>query len=115
MIVDVNVDKKEKIKINRIYINGVEEAPLKKIKYAMKMRERTRLSTFKNTFMRSKKFTPEKYKEDKENILYKNFERRVGSDKPKEINKEAAGAFNCERECSGECRTLCGSNQGTCR
>ena len=33
------------------------------------MRERTRLSTFKNTFMRSKKFTPEKYKEDKENIL----------------------------------------------
>lgn len=69
MIVDINVEKNEKIKINRIYINGVEEAPLKKIKYAMKMRERTRLSTFKNTFMRSKKFTPEKYKEDKENIL----------------------------------------------
>ncbi len=69
MIVDVNVDKKEKIKINRIYINGVEEVPLKKIKYAMKMRERVRWSTLKNTFLRSKKFTPEKYKEDKENIL----------------------------------------------
>lgn len=69
MIVDVNVDKNEKIKVHRIYINGVEEVPLKKIKYAMKMREKTRLSTFKNTFLRSKKFTPEKYKEDKENIL----------------------------------------------
>ena len=69
MIVDVNVDKNEKVKVHRIYINGVEEVPLKKIKYAMKMREQTRLSTFKNTFLRSKKFTPEKYKEDKENIL----------------------------------------------
>lgn len=69
MIVDVNVDKHEKIKVHRIYINGVEDVPMKKIKYAMKMREQTRWSTFKNTFMRSKKFTPEKYKEDKENIL----------------------------------------------
>ena len=69
MIIDINVDKNEKIKIHRIYINGVEDVPLKKIKYAMKMREKTRLTTFKNTFLRSKKFTPEKYKEDKENIL----------------------------------------------
>ncbi|MBQ8366078.1 MAG: BamA/TamA family outer membrane protein [Bacteroidaceae bacterium] len=69
MIIDINVDKNEKVKIHRIYINGVEDVPLKKIKYAMKMREKTRLTTFKNTFLRSKKFTPEKYKEDKENIL----------------------------------------------
>lgn len=69
MIIDINVDKNEKIKIHRIYINGVEDVPLKKIKYAMKMREKTRLTTFKNTFLRSKKFTPEKYKEDKEKIL----------------------------------------------
>ena len=69
VIVDVNVDKKEKIKVHRIYFNGVEDVPLKKVKYAMKMREKTRWSTFRNTLFRSKKFTPEKYKEDKENIL----------------------------------------------
>ncbi len=69
VIVDINVDKKEKIKVHRIYFNGVEDVPLKKVKYAMKMREKTRWSTFRNTLFRSKKFTPEKYKEDKENIL----------------------------------------------
>ncbi len=69
VIVDINVDKKEKIKVHRIYINGVDSVPLKKIKYAMKTREKTRWSTFRNTVFRSKKFTPEKYKEDKESIL----------------------------------------------
>ena len=69
VIVDINVDKKEKIKVHRIYINGVDSVPLKKIKYAMKTREKVRWSTFRNTVFRSKKFTPEKYKEDKENIL----------------------------------------------
>ena len=69
VIVDINIDKKEKIKVHRIYINGVDSVPLKKIKYAMKTREKVRWSTFRNTVFRSKKFTPEKYKEDKENIL----------------------------------------------
>ena len=69
VIVDINVDKKKKIKVNRIYLTGVEKLPLKKVKYAMKTREKTRWSTVKNTFLRSKKFTPEKYKEDKEKIL----------------------------------------------
>ena len=69
VIVDINVEKKKKIKVNRIYLTGVEKLPLKKVKYAMKTREKTRWSTVKNTFLRSKKFTPEKYKEDKEKIL----------------------------------------------
>lgn len=69
VIVDINVDKQKKIKVNRIYIDGLKEIPLKKIKYAMKTREKTRLSTLKNTLWRPKKFTPERYKEDKEKIL----------------------------------------------
>ncbi|MBQ8257026.1 MAG: BamA/TamA family outer membrane protein [Bacteroidaceae bacterium] len=69
VIVDINVDKKEKVKIHRIYINGVEEVPLRKIKYAMKSREKTRLNTLYNTIFRKKRFLPEQYAEDKENIL----------------------------------------------
>ena len=69
VIVDITVDKNEKIKVHRIYLSGVDKVADKKIKYAMKTREKTRWSTFKNTFLRSKKFTPEKYKEDKEKIL----------------------------------------------
>lgn len=36
---------------------------------------------------------------DKENILYANFERRVGSDKPKEINKEKLLAYFEKYKC----------------
>ena len=32
VIVDINIDKKEKIKVHRIYINGVDSVPLKKIR-----------------------------------------------------------------------------------
>ena len=43
VIVDINIDKKDKIKINRIYIEGADSLPMKKVKYAMKKtRERTR-------------------------------------------------------------------------
>ncbi len=69
VIVDINVEKKDKVKVNRIYINGVKEVPLKKIKYAMKTREKTRLDNFAKTVFRKKKFLPEQYAEDKENIL----------------------------------------------
>ncbi|MBQ5731412.1 MAG: outer membrane protein assembly factor BamA, partial [Bacteroidaceae bacterium] len=70
MIVDVNIDKKEKIKINKIYINGLEALPDKKVRYAMKKtREKTTFKNFFHTFLRSKKFTKERYDEDKENII----------------------------------------------
>lgn len=70
VIVDVNVDKKEKIKVNRIYIEGASELPAKKVMYAMKKtREKTRWDNLFHTIFRSKKFTEEQYGEDKEKIL----------------------------------------------
>ena len=67
VIVDVSVDKKEKIKINRIYIDGVNELPAKKVKYAMKKtREKTRFDNLLYTLFRSKKFTKENFDEDKD-------------------------------------------------
>ena len=70
VIVDINVDKKEKIKINRIYIEGASELPAKKVKYAMKKtREKTRFDNLLYTIFRSKKFTKDLYDEDKEKIL----------------------------------------------
>ena len=70
VIVDIAVDKKEKIKINRIYIEGVNELPEKKVKYAMKKtREKTRLDNILYTLFRPKKFTKENYDEDKEKII----------------------------------------------
>ena len=70
VIVDVNVDKKEKIKINRIYIEGASELPEKKVKYAMKKtREKTRFDNIIYTLFRSKKFTKDNYKEDKDKII----------------------------------------------
>ena len=70
VIVDINVDKKEKIKINRIYIEGASELPAKKVKYAMKKtREKTRFDNLLYTIFRPKKFTKDLYDEDKEKIL----------------------------------------------
>ena len=70
VIVDVSVDKKEKIKINRIYIDGVNELPAKKVKYAMKKtREKTRFDNLLYTLFRSKKFTKENFDEDKDKII----------------------------------------------
>lgn len=61
MLVDVIINKNEKIKVNRIYITGVEESRIKKLKRAMK---KTHEKGIVNLF-RSKKFLPEKYEEDK--------------------------------------------------
>lgn len=70
VIVDVSVDKKEKIKINRIYIEGANELPEKKVKYAMKKtREKTRFDNILYTLFRPKKFTKENFDEDKDKII----------------------------------------------
>ena len=61
VLVDININKSEKIKVHRIYVSGVTPKEAKKLKSAMK---KTRENTFKN-FLRSKKFIPEKYEEDK--------------------------------------------------
>ena len=70
VIVDVEIDKKDKIKVHRIYIKGAEAVSAKKVKYAMKKtREKTRIDNLWNTIFRSKKFTDERYSEDKEKIM----------------------------------------------
>ena len=75
VIVDVDVDKKDKIKVHRIYIDGAKELSVKKVKYAMKKtREKTRLDNLWHAIFRSKKFTKERYDEDKEKILSRYYE-----------------------------------------
>lgn len=60
---DINIDKNEKIKIHRIYINGASNPKMvRKLKKAMK---KTRESKFSNLFKGGKKFKEDKYKEDK--------------------------------------------------
>lgn len=61
MLVDINIDKHEKIKVKKIYITGVDAKQAKKLKKAMK---KTHEKSLVNIF-RSKKFLPEKYEEDK--------------------------------------------------
>ncbi len=74
VIVDVNIDKKDKVKINHIYITGNENLPDKKIKGSLFSK-----GTFKtiherhntNSWFRSKKFGVTKYDEAKDNLVDK--------------------------------------------
>lgn len=70
VIVDVHIDRKDKIKVHRIYLEGVEALPDNKVRYAMKKtRELTRFDNLWHTIFRSKKFTEERYLEDKEKVI----------------------------------------------
>lgn len=70
VIVDIDIDRKDKIKVHRIYLDGVKELPDKKVRYAMKKtREKTRLDNFWHALFRSKKFTEERYAGDKDKII----------------------------------------------
>ena len=62
VLVDIYINKNEKIKVHKIYITGVDNPKqIKKLKKAMKKtHERSLVTIFKN-----KKFLPEKYEEDK--------------------------------------------------
>lgn len=67
VIVDINVDKKEKIKVHRIYISGNEGVKESKLKRAMKeTKEKKLVNLFK-----SKKFIREKYNSDKDLLIDK--------------------------------------------
>ncbi|MBP5455554.1 MAG: BamA/TamA family outer membrane protein [Paludibacteraceae bacterium] len=61
VIVDVNVDKKGKVKVHRIYIDGNSEVKDQKLKSAMK---KTKERKLRNIF-KSKKFIREEYANDK--------------------------------------------------
>jgi outer membrane protein insertion porin family len=74
VILDVFVDKKEKMKVRKIIIEGNKEVDDKKLKGSMfskgafaKIHE---AGKFANLF-KSKKYTPERWKEDKQNIIDK--------------------------------------------
>ena len=74
IIVDVNVERKDKVKINHIYISGNENLSTKKIKgniikpgVLKKIHEKHSMAGW----FRSKKFIEAKYKEAKDNLLVK--------------------------------------------
>ncbi|MCI6159874.1 MAG: POTRA domain-containing protein [Prevotellaceae bacterium] len=74
VILDVNIDKKEKLKVHQIIIEGNHELAEKKIKGGLfrkgafsKTHEAGKLSTF----LKAKKFTPERWKEDKQKLIEK--------------------------------------------
>lgn len=61
VLLDINIDKNEKIRVNKIFISGADPKHHRKLKKAMK---KTHEKSFVNMF-RSKKFLSEKYEEDK--------------------------------------------------
>jgi outer membrane protein insertion porin family len=74
VILDVEVDKKEKMKVHEIILVGNEQLTDKKIKGGLfrkgafsKTHEAGKLSTF----LKSKKFTPERWKADKQKLIEK--------------------------------------------
>ena len=74
VILDVDIDKKEKIKVRRIIIDGNDKLSDKKLKGSLfkkgafaKTHETGKLSSF----LKSKKYTPERWNEDKKNLIEK--------------------------------------------
>ncbi|MBQ6750062.1 MAG: outer membrane protein assembly factor BamA [Bacteroidaceae bacterium] len=73
LVVDVNIDKKEKVKINRVFITGNNNIPTKKFQgglFQAGLMKKTHGRGFGN-FMMSRKFTESKYNESKDNIIDK--------------------------------------------
>ena len=73
LIVDVNIDKHEKVKVNKIYITGNDHLASKKIRggfFGGGLLKKTHEKGFKS-FLLSKKFIEEKYGEDKDRIIEK--------------------------------------------
>ncbi|MCD8262413.1 MAG: outer membrane protein assembly factor BamA, partial [Bacteroides sp.] len=66
--VDINIDKKEKVKVHQITIVGNEALSESKIKRVMK--KTNEKGKLKNLF-RTKKFVPDNYEDDKERIIGK--------------------------------------------
>ena len=74
VILDIEIDKHEKLKVRTIYINGNQQLPASKIKGGLfrkgafaKIHEAGKLGNF----LKAKKFTPERWAEDKKNLIAK--------------------------------------------
>ncbi|MCM1313546.1 MAG: hypothetical protein NC252_11700 [Roseburia sp.] len=73
MIVDILINKNEKVKVNGIYITGNENIPRKKFTgnfFSGGLLKKTNEKGFKSLF-KSKKFIMEKFEEDKERVIEK--------------------------------------------
>lgn len=73
LIVDVNIDKKEKVKVNKIHITGNNHLATKKFHggfFSGGLLKKTNEKGFKSLF-KTKKFVAEKYEEDKERVIEK--------------------------------------------
>ena len=66
-IVEIRIDKHQKIKVKKIFFTGVTDGKEGKLKGAMKKTHESKLVNF----LKSKKFLPEKYAEDKTFIIDK--------------------------------------------
>ena len=77
VILDVVVDKKQKIKVHQITIDGNEKLSDRKIKggfFSKGAFAKTHEAGKFATFFKSKKFTPERWKEDKQKLIDKYYE-----------------------------------------
>ena len=74
VILDIDVDKKEKLKVRNIIIEGDEQLPIKKIKgsfFSKGAFAKTHEAGKLGNLLKSKKFTPERWAEDKKNLITK--------------------------------------------
>ena len=77
VILDVIVDKKSKMKVHSITFEGNNQLKSSKIKGGFLRKgifKKTHEAGKFSTFLKSKKYTPERYKNDKQNLLDKYFE-----------------------------------------
>ncbi|MCR5313314.1 MAG: BamA/TamA family outer membrane protein, partial [Bacteroidaceae bacterium] len=73
LIVDVNINKNEKVKVRKIYITGNNNIPRKKFDgnfFSGGLLKKTNEKGFKS-FFKTKKFIQEKYEEDKDRVIEK--------------------------------------------
>ncbi len=72
VILNIDVKKKNKTKVNRVTIEGNTEVPTKVLEGSMKKtRHKSTLRAWIRNFLRSTKYTPEGYEEDKGNLIAK--------------------------------------------
>ena len=74
VILDVNIDKKDKMKVRKIIIKGNDNLKTSKIKgglFKKGVLTKTHEAGTLGSFLKSKKFTPDRYKTDKQNLLDK--------------------------------------------
>lgn len=74
VILDIDIDKKQKIKVRHLIIDGNERLSDFKIKGGLVTKgtfKKTHEAGKLSTFLKSKKFTPDRWKEDKKNLIDK--------------------------------------------